>query len=186
MTARTISALLVILALATSSCSIVPTKSVPGEPGYRISKILINESITIPSSKTRVFFQHGNIESRFDHYEPNCNIEVRLRDDENIQTIKPSEFNITSIKEYYEEVVNLKLFQKTKLAQLNILANRGIISFLNNDYYGVYRGYHFYLSGQDTNIYRLSCRGAYAPSNEAMLPTFSEMKQSLGDIIHFY
>jgi len=183
MTVRTL--LVPLLALFTASCSLITTKDQKSQSHHAVSKVRVNVSITIPSGKTRVFFQGGKIVSQFDHYHPNCNIEVRLRDDNNIQSIQPSTFQVVSIKETLEEVVNLNLLQNMQLAQLNLSQNHSSITFFDSDPADIYRGYHFYLSGEDSNVYRLSCRGAYAAPSAAMLPTFHEMKHSLGDVISF-
>jgi hypothetical protein len=170
--------------LITTSCSFIATKDPQNQSHHKVSKVRVNELITVPLGKTRVFFQDGKIVSQFNHYKPNCNIEVRLREDKNLQSIKPAEFQIVSIKQSYEQVVNFNRLQKIKLAQVNISGHRDVVSFFDDNYYDVYRGYHFYLSGVDANVYRLSCRSVYAPAFEAGLPTFDEMKQSLGDIIN--
>ncbi|MBT8439578.1 MAG: hypothetical protein KJO91_07600, partial [Gammaproteobacteria bacterium] len=172
-------------ALITTSCSFIATKDPQNQSHHKVSKVRVNESITVPPGKTRVFFQDGKIVSQFNHYKPNCNIEVRLREDKNLQSIKPAEFQIVSIKQSYEQVVNFNRFQQIKLAHVSISGHQGMVSLFDNNH-DVYRGYHFYLSGRDENVYRLSCRGVYAPAFEAWLPTFDEMKQSLGDVINLH
>ena len=158
----------------------------PGDAHYQFQKIYINEVVVIPPGQARLFFQDGNIVTAFDHYKPNCNIEVKRLDDKNGQQIKPSWFTVTAVQQTLEEVVNLEFDQKVHMARMGGVENGTWFSLWDDGPSDIYRGYHFYLSGEDKNVYRLSCRGAYAAPHEAELPSYNEIKHALGDIISLH
>ena len=180
--------LLIISISLLSGCSAVYT-TYSGQPAIAAlagSKVIINKKIEVKPGLTRVFMQDGIIVSSFNHYKTSCNIEIRKKDDENWQFIEPAEFSITGSQSTLENVVQNKSDEPVKLASSNrsfygkLMAD----SSVNSSPSDIYLGIHYYLSGPDTNVMRLSCRGAIAAPWEAQYPTPSEIEQALGDIIH--
>ena len=144
------------------------------------STLSINKKIEIKPSHTRVFIQDGIIVSQFNHYKPGCNIEVRKKDDENWQFIQPADYRVVSSQQTREEVVLFSPGQETMVASLLKTAAAGVDGGLSD----IYLGIHFHLSGEDSNVMRLSCRGVLAAPHEAKPPTLKEIQQALGDIMH--
>jgi hypothetical protein len=173
--------------LMTGCNSIYTTYS--GQPAIAASSgstIVINEKINVKPGVTRVFIQDGIIVRGFNHYKTSCNIEVRKKDNENWQFIEPAEYNITGSQSTLENVVNSQPLAPLKLAsnssafygRFTLVGGRGDSSPAD-----IYLGIHYYLSGPDANVMRLSCRGALASPWEAEYPTRIEIDQALGEII---
>ena len=150
--------------------------------------LTVNERISIKPGHTRVFFQDGIIVSQFNHYKHNCNLEVRKKDSDNFQFIEPGTYGITGIQDTLEEVVRLAPRQPVKLALHGDTDNQLTRSLVTASVDGdglsdIYLGMHFYLSGEDTNVMRLSCRGALAAPQDALPPTLAEIRQALGNLL---
>ena len=180
--------LLIISISLLSGCSAVYT-TYSGQPAIAASagsKVIINNKIEVKPGLTRVFMQDGMIVSSFNHFKTSCNIEIRKKDDENWQFIEPAEYSITGSQSTLENVVQNKSDEPVKLASSNtsfygkLMADSSVDSSPSD----IYLGIHYYLSGPDTNVMRLSCRGAIAAPWEAQYPTPSEIEQALGDIIY--
>jgi len=142
------------------------------------STLNLNQKIDFKPGRTRVFMQDGIIVSQFNHYQPNCNLEIRKKDDDNWQAVKPAVYQITSTQLTLEEVVRFKVGEETRLAALS--ASIGADDGSPSD---IYLGMHFYLAGEDSNVMRLSCRGAMALPHEAEYPSLADIQQSLGNIM---
>jgi hypothetical protein len=174
--------LLVSLALVVlQGCSTFPDSNT----GHKLGTLTLNHLIVVPASNTRVFMQDGKVVDGFNDYRPNCNIEVRRRDDGQQQSINPAVYDVVYIQQTTEEVVNIYSDKPVLLAFGNV-SNKKMqlgLSSLGSSPSDIYRGYHFGLSGEDKNVFRLSCRGVYAPPDEARLPEFTEIKQVLGEIM---
>lgn len=153
------------------------------------SSLAINRLINIKPGNTRVFIQDGIIVSQFNHYQPNCNIEIRKKDDDNWQYIKPAVFQVTSSRQTLEEVVRLEPGHRLQVAYsgnepdktAGLLLGVGNVDSSQSD---IYHGVDFYLAGNDDNVMRLSCRGALAAPQDALPPSLEEIQQALGDIMH--
>ena len=156
---------------------------------YKYNNILLKQAtqvnilnkLTVQPGKTRVFIQNGLISNGFNHYHPNCNIEVRKKDDENTQSVLPGIYQVTAVNEFDEEVVkNIIPLKAVKVATIKSVL---FASIDNDGLSDIYRSIHFYLSGEDQNLMRLTCRGALGLPHEAELPTKEEINESLGDLI---
>ena len=152
------------------------------------ASLTVNERISIKPDHTRVFFQDGIIVSQFNHYKHNCNLEVRKKDGDNFQFIQPGTYRITGIRDTLEEVVRLTPGQPVKLALHDDTDNHLTRSLITASVDGdgpsdIYLGMHFYLSGEDANVMRLSCRGALAAPQDAQPPALDEIKQALGNLL---
>ena len=151
-------------------------ENTPFEP-RGVSYIEILKEIPIPPGRTRVFFQYGQINSQFDHYHPNCNIEVRKLDHKSIQIVSPGNYQIIKTQTFFEHVVHIR--SPIVLAS----SDDSLLTWFHTDITDIYRSYHFYLSGNDKNILRLTCRGALESANTAKLPGKAEILESLGNLI---
>lgn len=152
-----------------------------GNSGLSVSEdstLTLNQKIDFKPGHTRVFMQNGIIVNRFNHYQPNCNLEIRKKDEDNWQSVDPAIYQVTSTQLTREEVVRFKRGEETRLAGL-------FLSFgdLDSTQSDIYLGMHFKLAGEDSNVMRLSCRGAMALPHEAEYPTLAEIQQSLGNIM---
>lgn len=174
------------LALALAGCAGSYEKNLPG-----FRTVTINQIIDFPAGKTRRFIQNGQIVDGFDHYHPNCNLEIRHKDADNLQSVEPGSYSVTGIRQTYENVVRRPYFEETRLASVDIGVGIGIsfgnVHFatggFNDSPSYIYRGYHFNLQGPDPNVMRISCRGVYAAPADADLPTETEMMTAFGSLI---
>lgn len=162
-----------------AACSASVPKD-PSSPHYQViegSILQLKRKIEIPPGRVRVFIQNGRITANFDHYAPNCNVEVNKLDHANVQYIEPGDYRIRRVQSSVEEVVQSKPA---------LVAALGIGPWLaGNDSDGnamVYEGYHLWLDDPENNFRRLSCRGTYADPWDARPPSIAEMRQALGAI----
>ena len=141
------------------------------------SSLTLNQKIDFKPGKTRVFLQDGMVVSQFNHYKSNCNLEIRKKDEENWQFVEPGVYKVISTRQTLEEVVRFIPGNETRVASRLILAD------IDTSQTDIYLGMHYYLSGEDANVMRLSCRGVMALPHEAEPPTLQEIRQALGNII---
>lgn len=144
--------------------------------------VMINEQIEFKPETTRTFLQDGKVVvGDFNHYKPNCNLEIRKRDDNNWQSVLPGNYQITRIQDTLEKVVRFNPGKESRLA--SIATGDMQLAFDDSGQSDIYLGMHFYLQGEDSNLMRLSCRGALAPPHEAEQPTLEEIEYALGDLM---
>jgi len=152
----------------------------PASPYFRVpegSRVTINRVLEIPPGQARLFMQNGRVMENFDHYIPNCNIEVRKLDREAVQFVRPDSYRVVRTQRTLQENVR---------AGRLLVASAGGVLALSDDSAGtamVYEGYHLWLAGPDPNVMRVSCRGVFASQNEAFPPSLDEMRQALGSLM---
>lgn len=171
-------ALFGIVSFSLLSCAEFPTKD-QDSPFFRLSEgsiIKLNQPLDVPIGKTRVFMQFGLpiAKTQLNHYYPSCNFEVRQLDTVP-QKIDNDEFVVTHVQWGKEQVVRWHGVQyASKLAG----------DFDTGDSASIYRFYHFRLESPDQpNLKRLTCRSGLQDFVRAQLPTLSEIKKALGDIV---
>lgn len=144
------------------------------DSGYRL---VLHEPIVVPPQKARVYIQGGRIiGTGFDSYEVSCNIEVRKLSEEP-QRIEPDTFVVNRIQQFFEEVAALD-WQPVQLASVGLVGADvdGGLSY-------IFRGWHFWLSSPtQPQMFRMTCRGVFAPPWEAYLPTLEEIAWTLGKV----
>ncbi len=151
-------------------------------PYYQVpvgSMLKIHRMIEVPPVTTRLFFQNGKVSASFNHYVPNCNIEVYKRDNYQVQLVKPGEYRIFKVQKTSQEVVRARRLQ-VAAQDWTLVALSGGGEGGNSS---IYEGYHLWLEGLDPNVMRLSCRGVFADPSEAYPPSIDEMRQALGEIM---
>ena len=142
------------------------------------SVLKIHRMIEVPPVSTRLFFQNGKVSAGFNHYAPNCNIEVFKRDNHAVQYVKSGEYLISRVQKTQEEVVRARRLQVAARTLTMVALSGG-----GDGNASIYEGYHLWLEGPDPNVMRLSCRGVYAAPSEAYPPSIDEMRQALGEIM---
>ncbi|NNJ91907.1 MAG: hypothetical protein HKP55_09545 [Gammaproteobacteria bacterium] len=150
------------------------------------SSININQKIPLNPGTTRIFIQDGRLVDSINHYKPNCNIEIRKRNDNNWQYVDASQFKITGSQYTEEEIVKRQYFKPQMLAFNNTPSNSNLLlanTFDDSGSSDIYLGIHYYLSGNDKNVMRLSCRGALDAPDKAQYPTREEIIKTLGDVV---
>lgn len=174
--------LLSLLALLTltTACTL-PVPKIPDSPYAKApigSTLELNQALEIPPGSTRIYVQNGKLSRRFNHYAPNCNIEVRRIDHESSQTVAAGVFRIVRVQSTYDENV-----KNPAAIQLAALGSYTIAESVDNGSTMMYAGYHLYLEGDDPNVMRLSCRGVYADPSYASPPSVTEIRQALGELM---
>jgi len=150
------------------------------------SSVTINKQIEFKPGTTRVFIQDGRFVDSIDQYKTNCNIEIRKRDDNNWQYVEVARYEITRSRLTEEKVVKRQYFKPQLLAFNNSLSNSNLLlagAMEGSGPSDIYLGVHYYLSGADSNVMRLSCRGAYDTPSNAEYPTRQEIIETLGEVI---
>jgi len=182
----TSSVLLLSVISLTGCLSVYSTYKGPAEiSASNALKITINQKIPVKPGTTRTFIQDGKLVDRFDHYKSNCNIEISQRDDDNWQYIEASQYTVTGSQFTNEYVVERKTFKPLQLALNNTDTRSDFLladAFDDGDLSDIYLGIHYYLSGKDKNVMRLSCRGAYDSPQNAEYPTREEIVNALGEV----
>lgn len=133
----------------------------------------LNQALTVPRQRTRVFMQHGQAVTQIDFYSPHCNFEVRNLKPET-QQIEPGRFSVTRVQQGGEPVVQRDGWQLAGPAWAFSFGDPPVIS----------RYYHFYLqSKEQPGVMRLTCHAGQADAPRAALPTLQEMQEAMGDLI---
>ena len=182
------STLLLVVVFSLTGCnSVYNTYSGPPKiSASSASTITLNQKIPVEPGKTRVFIQDGRLVDKIDHYKTNCNIEIRKRDDDNWQYIEASQYKITGSQPTEERVVQHQAFKPELLAFNSAYANSNLFLASAMDDGGpsdIYLGIHYYLSGNDNNVMRLSCRSTYDSPDRAKYPTREEIIDTLGEVV---
>ncbi len=141
----------------------------------------IRRTIEVPPGRARVFFQAGRETMNFDHYAPSCNIEVRILNNDAVQYVSPGVYRIARVQQYVEEIVRAR--------HIELAAAGEIVTALGDGGDGnimIYDGYHLWLDGDDKNLMRLSCRGAYADPVDARPPGVNEIRAALGESMELH
>jgi len=157
----------------------------PSSPYYQVppgSMLKLNHSIEIPPGRARVFIQHGAVSVIFDHYAPNCNVEVDRLDYERVQYVKPGEYPIRRVQRSVEEVVQQRPVRVAALGPMTDMLASGEAGDGGDGTSNIYEGYHLWLDDRTGNFTRLSCRGAFAYPVDARPPSIDEMQEALGEI----
>lgn len=161
-------------------CSLPMPKS-PDSPYAKTpvgSTLELHHSIDLPPGATRIYVQDGKLSTRFNHYAPNCNIEVRAIDRNAAQTIEAGLYRVIRVQSSYEEVV-----QTPTPVRLAALGSFDIAGMDDGGSAMIHAGYHLYLEGADPNVARLSCRGAFADPSDALPPSIAEIRRTLGELM---
>ena len=137
------------------------------------SSLTINQIIEFKPGKTRVFIQDGMVVSKINRFKSNCNLEIRKKDEENWQSVEPGVYKVVSTRRTLEQVVRFIPGNEILVADASVDSSPS----------DIYLGMHYYLSGEDANVMRLSCRGVYASLYDAEPPTLQEIRQALGSIV---
>ncbi len=177
-----IAAALSVALVAIAGCSSTPTaRRDQSSPYYAVpvgAVLELREPIRIRAGATRSWLQFGKATGdRFDHYAPNCNVEVRHLDQENVQLVRPGRFTVRRTQQVREEVVRAR--RPVRVAALWRVGG-GVDAGGPNL---IYEGYHLWLdSPEQPEVMRLTCRGAYAEPSNAKPPSIEEIRSVLGGI----
>jgi len=143
------------------------------------SELDIRRTIEVPPGRTRVFFQAGKETANFNHYVPNCNIEVSALVYDAVQYVAPGLYRIERVQRHVEEIV--------QTGSIELAAAGGVLAGMGDGVGGnimIYDGYHLWLDGDDENLRRLTCRGVFAEPVDARPPSVNEIRAALGESMH--
>ena len=164
------------------ACSTAIPKD-PTSPYYQVppgSTLRLEQKIAIPPGRARVFIQHGTVTGdTFDHYAPNCNVEVDRLDEDQAQYVAPGDYRIDRVQQTQEQVVQARRVQVAALGHAPLLLADSVDSDGQSD---IYLGYHLWLEDPADNFMRLSCRGALDEPADARPPSIDDMRRTLGGL----
>lgn len=135
---------------------------------------VLNQDVTIPSGRARLFLQDGGIVGGRSLYRPHCILEIDSVDHTGY-TVSAQTFVVARIQRSTVQIASQSGFQ---------LASR-ITAF------GVFRGntdrfhdgYHFWLqSDTQPSVMRLTCYGVYQRPSRLRPPTLEEIGSALGEV----
>ncbi len=186
-----------VLALVLAGCAAQSPQRASAPPLFQVgSQLVLQQPVTIPGGRTRVFFQRGAAlpDGNFDQYRPSCDLEVRTLDEAPRQ-IDPDRFEITAI-EYGEQVV--AGLDGVRLAGIGIgggsvgvgIGGGGVGVGFGNFWWGrgtsIFRYVRLSLaSPRQPDVLRLTCRGAWEDYHRAAPPNPVEIQIALGELIRF-
>jgi hypothetical protein len=135
---------------------------------------VLEQDITIPAKKARLYLQNGAVGGSRDLYQPFCVLEIDAVDHQGF-TITPDSFDVVRIQ---RSTVQIASQGGTKLASSASLAFR-----LRNDSESrVHDGYHFWLqSDSQPSVMRLTCYGVFKRISQVEPPTLEEIGVALGE-----
>lgn len=135
---------------------------------------VLNQDVTVPSTRARLFFQDGGVVGGRSSYRPHCFLEI--------DSIDHSGFPISA--ETFE-VVRIQRSTVQIAAQGGLQVASTAIAFgvqfrSNSDRF--HDGYHFWLQSETQPVVRkLTCYGVFAPPSKLRPPTLEEINAALGE-----
>lgn len=139
------------------------------------SRLILNQPISVPQDRARVFFRGGRVLSAGANVGPSCGIEVRTIPRDGPHTIAPGTFTITRVQDYWTQVAQ---HPRAGIVRLQLASS--------TDGGGnplIQEGYHLWLSGlSDPNVMRLTCLGMLDDMWRARAPTLAEVRAALGTL----
>lgn len=152
-------------------------------PYYKIppgSVIRLEQRITIPVGKTRIWIQDGRIAGTgFNSFVPSCNVEVTRLDEENPQYVEPGEYRITRTQFLREAISSAG--PRMVASRDRILLAESVDSSGGDEFY--HEGYHLWVDNpQQPEVRRFTCRGLYGFPYETRPPSISEIRSALGPV----
>jgi hypothetical protein len=170
--------ILILIAMSLSACSSnLQTPVDSSSPYYRLpvgSKVVLKQDLAVPPGRTRLFLQQGQtmMLGDFDRYLANCNFEISSLSEAS-QTIQSQQFTVSKVEDLMVEVVQ----QDSQQLFLKVGMDDSATPMVT-------RGYHFWLSSaHQSDVIRLSCRGAFDDMWAALPPTLEEIRHAVGDLI---
>ena len=140
---------------------------------YRVpvgSTLLLNQQLSIPPNKARIFIQYGQIMSykAIDKYQPHCEFEINTLK-ETVQYIEPDRFEIYKVSTDYRDVSLQFLYASLSMGDQDM--GMPIVGFTNE---------LFLRSYQQPDVRKLSCLHWDGPKADHL--SINEMKKTLGNI----
>lgn len=162
---------------------------VPG-PGP-ITTLVLNQPISIPEGRARIYLQDGKLTRGVDEFTPSCGLEIRQVSGPP-RTVPAGRYAVTRVQELSTEVVFNGVERQVARAGVSIGVGSGGfgigigIGSSGMDDGGdspsdIFEGYHFWLADSArVGLMRLTCLGARAQPVDVEPPTRAEMARALG------
>jgi hypothetical protein len=168
-------------ALVLSGCvNRLPLSADSPYAGERLAgaSFVLDQSLTVPAGRARVFLQDGGVVGGFDQYRPHCALEIRSVQHDGFE-VAPGVFRITRVQHSLEQVVDAggRQFARTLPGVWlgRMIDGGGSASF--------HEGYHFWLDAPGRpEVMRLSCYGTYDRPPDLQPPTLAEIRAVLGSL----
>ncbi len=150
-------------------------------PYYKIppgSLIRLEQPITIPTGRTRIWIQGGRIAGTgFNSFEPSCNVEVTYLNETGPQIVEPGEYRVTRTQFLREAISSSG--QVMLAARGELLADA--VDSGGDEFF--YEGYHLWVENpQQPDVRRFTCRGLYGFPYETRPPSIAEIRAALGSV----
>lgn len=142
------------------------------------SVLRLQRAVKIPQGRTRVFFHDGRPSIVASYDSPVCGLEVRTLDRGSDQIVKPGEFRVKRVENFWTEIAS-RDSEPVGIAQVRLVSYGGGSSSTPL----IYQGYHLWLdSAEQPDVLRLTCIGLFSEMWEAKPPTLEEIEASLGSV----
>jgi hypothetical protein len=169
-------------ALAACQSGAIQSSSASGFDLNLVGKpLVINEPVTIPAGRARVFLQGGGVlgqrglgGGRYNLYEPHCALEIDSVDHDGF-IVPAGEYLVTRVERSVVSVVSL---DSVKLASSTLAFGP---LFQRSDRF--HDGFHFWLTSEAMPaVRRLSCFGVYARWPDLAPPSLDEINAAMGGV----
>lgn len=178
------SLLVVALAVALGGCISKPQViNNTNSPFYKIppgSLIRLEQKITIPTGRTRIWIQGGEVVGTgFNSFEPSCNVEVTYLDETGPQTVAAGEYRVTRTQFLREAISSSGQVMVAAKGEEVLLADA--VDSGGDEFF--YEGYHLWVENpQQPDVRRFTCRGLYGFPYETRPPSIAEIRAALGPV----
>lgn len=136
---------------------------------------VLQQDVTIPAARSRVFLQDGGIVGGRNLYRPHCSFEIDSVD----HTGFPIAAEIFDVVRIQRSTVQIASQSTPEVASLSVASGIGLR--INSDRF--HDGYHFWLqSDRQPMVRRLTCYGVFARPADLRAPTLGEINAALGDV----
>jgi hypothetical protein len=174
---HTLLPILLAAALGTG-CATRPAPPVP------VTQLVLNQPISVPEGRARVYLQDGAVVGGIDEFRPHCALEIRQVSGPP-RTVPAGVYPVTRVQDVTTPIVLAAPGRQLAGVGFGVGIGSGALSVSNREdgYADIFEGYHFWLADSaGVGLMRLTCLGARAQPVDVAPPTRAEMAQALGKL----
>jgi hypothetical protein len=141
--------------------------------GHQVSFVL-NQDVTIPSRRARLFLQDGEIVGGRNLYQPHCILEIDSVDHRGFP-VSAGTFDVVRIQRSTVQIASQSGFQ--------LASTVTAFGTLRGSSDRFHDGYHFWLQSEtQPSVMRLTCYGVFERPSNLRPPTLEEIGVALGEV----
>lgn len=169
--------LILLPALVLAACQPVSVRQSEAGPWVVLpagSTLTLERPVAVPQERARVFLLGGRLARQGASIGPSCGLEIRTISRDGPYLIQPGTYAIERVQSVWTQVA---LREDRRAVRLRLASSPD-----GGGNPMIQEGYHFWLSGPDANLMRLTCLGMLDDIVWAEPPTLVEIRAALGPV----